>query len=369
MSTTCTQTGVLEGLVNIYSPSGSERTVVSWLVERMQELGYEKSYADGAGNAVGVMGSGPHQIVLLGHIDTVPGEIAVRCENGILYGRGAVDAKGPLAAYVDAVAGLGKRPGWQMIVVGAIDEERDSTGAQYVVNFYKPEYAIIGEPSQWNRVGLGYKGVAWARLQVQRAQTHTASGNESACEAALAGWNRVLKWVEDFNHGRKRAFDRVLPTLRGMRSGDDGLEEWAELRIGVRLPTSLHPEAWYAQLKTLVPSAEITRESYAIPAYQSGKNNRLVHSFLAEIRALGSEPGFVVKTGTADMNIVAPAWGCPTVAYGPGDSGLDHTPNEQLSLEEYAQAVIVLGQVLRRLTSEGAPHISESQSRTPITGD
>jgi LysW-gamma-L-lysine carboxypeptidase len=66
-------------------------------------------------------------------------------------------------------------------------------------------------------------------------------------------------------------------------------------------------------------------------------------------RRAGGQPGFVLKTGTADLNIVAPAWGCPAVAYGPGDSTLDHTPDEHLPLEEYRNAVEVIRSVLKRL--------------------
>jgi LysW-gamma-L-lysine carboxypeptidase len=56
--------------------------------------------------------------------------------------------------------------------------------------------------------------------------------------------------------------------------------------------------------------------------------------------------GFVLKTGTSDMNVVGPAWQCPIVAYGPGDSSLDHTPNEHLPLDEYWKAVNVIEQTL-----------------------
>ncbi|HRJ76255.1 MAG TPA: M20/M25/M40 family metallo-hydrolase, partial [Anaerolineales bacterium] len=159
----------LIGLVSQYSPSGSERGAVQWLVERMKSLGYDEVFIDEAGNAVGVMGKGNKQVVLLGHIDTVPGEISVREENGILYGRGSVDAKGPLACFVDAVAQVGVKEDWQFVVIGAIEEERNSEGARFVVNQYKPDFAIVGEPNHWDRISLGYKGSAWANVIVKRA--------------------------------------------------------------------------------------------------------------------------------------------------------------------------------------------------------
>lgn len=56
-----------------------------------------------------------------------------------------------------------------------------------------------------------------------------------------------------------------------------------------------------------------------------------------------------MKSGTADMNIVGPAWGCPTVAYGPGDSALDHTPEERIEIAEYLRAIGVLAGVLGAL--------------------
>jgi LysW-gamma-L-lysine carboxypeptidase len=53
-----------------------------------------------------------------------------------------------------------------------------------------------------------------------------------------------------------------------------------------------------------------------------------------------------VKTGTSDLNILAPAWGCPAIAYGPGDSSLDHTPDERISIPELERATDVLARAL-----------------------
>ena len=123
----------LLGLVERYSPTGQEGEAVAWLVEHMRSLGFGTAAADDAGNAVGTIGDGPNQIVLLGHIDTVPGRIDVRVEQGILHGRGSVDAKGPLAAFVDAAARNGAIPGWQVVVIGADAEFRTYPGVGHTI--------------------------------------------------------------------------------------------------------------------------------------------------------------------------------------------------------------------------------------------
>jgi LysW-gamma-L-lysine carboxypeptidase len=340
----------LLGLVEHYSPTGQEGRAVEWLVERMRTLGYTRAFPDETGNAVGVMGSGPRQVVLLGHIDTVPGEIPVRVEGDRLFGRGSVDAKGPLAVFTEAVAKAGPVQGWQFVVIGAVGEEGDSTGARYAVTQYQPEFAIIGEPSRWERVTLGYKGSAWTEITIRQAMAHTAGIKESACEAAVAAWEAIRGWAESFNGGIERAFDQLLPTLRGFSSGDNGFEEWAQLRTGTRLPPGISPEKWYDEVRQLLPGAEVRPIGYPVSAYQGEKNTPLVRAFLTGIRAAGGKPGFVLKTGTADLNIVAPVWGCPAAAYGPGDSALDHTPHEHISLKEYSQAINVLQATLEQIS-------------------
>ncbi|HJR81455.1 MAG TPA: [LysW]-lysine hydrolase [Anaerolineales bacterium] len=339
----------LVGLVSQYSPSGQERGAVEWLVARMKSLHYNEAFIDEAGNAVGVMGSGPKQAILLGHIDTVPGEISVCIEEDALYGRGAVDAKGALACFADAVAHIGSIEEWQFIVIGAVEEEGDSNGARHIAAKYKPDYAVIGEPNRWDRVALGYKGSAWADITIKRAQAHTASGEQTACEAVVEAWLAIKSFADSFNVEKPRAFDKIIPTLRGMDSGQDGFEQWAQLNIGVRLPLDLSPTLWYEKLESMAGDAKVQRLGYAIPAWACDKNTPLVRAFLSGIRSQGGEPSFVYKTGTADLNVVAPVWKCPMLVYGPGDSKLDHTPDEHISLNEYETAIRVLGEALKRL--------------------
>jgi LysW-gamma-L-lysine carboxypeptidase len=87
-------------------------------------------------------------------------------------------------------------------------------------------------------------------------------------------------------------------------------------------------------------------------AFRSERSTPLVAPFLASIRAHGGQPRIKVKTGTSDMNIVAPHWGCPAVAYGPGDALYDHTPDEQISLSDLEQGVAVLTGAIERIAAQ-----------------
>lgn len=340
---------LLRGLLERYSPTGDEAGAVEFLVEEMQARGFSAA-PDNMGNAVGSKGGGPNEIVLLGHIDTVPGRIEIRQEGDQLFGRGAVDAKGPLACFVDAAALVDVPAGWKLTVIGALAEEGDSHGAKFLVDKYRPKFTIIGEPSGWERLTLGYKGSAWFEYSVEKTMAHTAAAGESACEAAVNFWNALQTAAADFNRDKTKVFDQLTPTLRGMRSNNGDYSQTAGLRIGMRLPPEIDVEGAEALMAGLAGDGQVTLLD-GIPAWKADKNNALVRAFLAGIRSQGGQPGFVMKTGTSDMNIVAPAWGCPILAYGPGDSNLDHTPGEHILISEYLRGVQVLAGALSRIIS------------------
>lgn len=351
---------LLQKLAGIPSLSGQEEQAVVFLRQWMAANGFTQAFVDAAGNAVGVLDGGPaadcsapQDVVLLGHIDTVPGAIPVRVEDGKLYGRGTVDAKGPLAAFAVAAAQVSPPPGWRIIVIGAVEEEAaTSKGARFVAGQYAPAFCIIGEPSGATRVTLGYKGRLLCEVTARRAMSHTAGPEASVCEVAVNYWNRVRARVAALNAGRERAWEQVLPSLRGFSSESDGFEDVARLQLGFRLPLDFGPEAMEALLREEGTEVELSFRG-GEQAFRSEKNSALVRAFLSAIRAQGEQPGFVVKTGTSDMNVVGPIWQCPIVAYGPGDSSLDHTPHEHVEIAEWERGVAVLIEVLQRLTGTG----------------
>ena len=336
---------LLTGLVERYSPSMHEGEAVRYLVDHMGDLGFDAT-VDGAGNAVGILGEGERTLMLLGHIDTVPGELEVRREDDVLYGRGTVDAKGPLATFVAATARAGVQPGLRVIVVGAVEEEAaTSKGARYLLSRYQPSGVVIGEPSQWNRLTVGYKGRLLVDYTYQRDMGHRAGPAAGVCEEAVTFWQRVQAHVQRVNRERDRIFNQLTPSLRTMHSESDGLTETATLTLGFRLPMELDIDALQERLTSLAGDAQL-RFRGREPAYHAAKNNRLVRAFIKAAAEEGTRIVFKVKSGTSDMNVVGPVWQCPIAAYGPGDSSLDHTPNEHLNLRDYHRAIALLARAV-----------------------
>jgi LysW-gamma-L-lysine carboxypeptidase len=339
---------LLHELVSIASVSGHERQAAEHLAGRMAALGFEGARVDGAGNAVGHRGAAdaPREVVLLGHIDTVPGAIPVRVEaaegGDVLWGRGSVDAKGPLATFVMAVAGLTPAPDVRLIVIGAVEEEAaTSKGARHVLDSHRPEACIIGEPSGWDALTLGYKGRLLADYQARQPGGHSAGPVGAVGEQAVAFWNAATAWAARFNAGRDKLFDQLMPSLRSLVTSGDGLLDEVSATLGFRLPPDFDVAAFGAFLRDAAGDASL--ELYgAEPAWTSPRTTPLARAFTAAFRAAGVPPRFKHKTGTSDMNVLGPVWRCPIAAYGPGDSTLDHTPVERLPLPDYLRAIEVL---------------------------
>ncbi len=339
---------LLFDLVNIPSPSHEEHKAVAHLVRWMHVNGYDNAFIDEAGNAVGIIGQGEREIVLLGHIDTFGGTLSVYVDDDVLYGRGSVDAKGALCTFTVAAAQAELADDVRLIVIGAVEEEAStSKGARYASTQSRPEMCIIGEPSQWDRITLGYKGRLILEWRWKGALAHSASATISPAEHAVNYWQSIQTHVTSTNTNRNTMFSRLDATLQEINSGQDGAFGWAEAVIGFRLPPDIDPHE-LAECFPAENDATVTVYGHE-QAHIADKDSVLSRALRKAIRNHNGRPRFVHKTGTADMNVVAPIWNCPMVAYGPGDSSLDHTPEEHLNLDEYNHAITVLTHALSTL--------------------
>lgn len=369
---------LVRGLVAIPSVSRQEAAASTWLADQMRAVGYDRAFVDAAGNAVGELGdpNAARTIVLLGHIDTVPGNIPVRIEGDLLYGRGSVDAKGPLATFAAGAARFGsaaaKAAGVRVVVVGAVEEEAaTSKGARFIAGRFDgktdpiPHACIIGEPSHWTRVTLGYKGRLLLDFTADQPMAHTAGPDASVASVVVDYWNWVTAHAEKINEGKDKVFDQLSPSLRRfITSTNDAMHDVVDGQFAWRLPVGFDAEGFMKELEEQASGLAHRasgKTTFTLKfrghehAWRGDRNNALVRSFLAGLRSVDASEklGFVLKTGTSDMNVVGPVWQCPIVAYGPGDSSLDHTPNEHLPVDEYWKAVNVIEQTLTAFAEAG----------------
>ncbi|HVL49481.1 MAG TPA: [LysW]-lysine hydrolase [Candidatus Thermoplasmatota archaeon] len=340
---------VVRRLVRVASPTGSVDKAVATLVDIFRERGFDEAYVDEVGNAVGVAGRGPREILLVGHIDTVPGDLPVREEDGVLWGRGSVDAKGPLAAFTAAASRFAGDPRVRIVVVGSIDEEAESEGAKSLIPRYRPETLVIGEPSGVDGVTIGYKGIVKIRYVLEEDLAHTGAPFPTVADRGLAFWSAVQGFLAPL-HGES-LFDTPTAKLTSFNTTllPNGRDH-VEIVGNVRIPPGFDAPAFLDFLKARAGPATVDIAEVD-PAWVADKSSAVARSFIAAVRANGLTPRYVKKTGTSDMNILAPAWNVPCVAYGPGDASLDHTPQERLVLSEYLASVEVLADALERLAS------------------
>lgn len=344
---------LLRALVAIPSPSGQEADASRYLVDWMTTHGYDEAGVDAVGNAVGCRGKGERVLMLLGHIDTFRGQPPLRRMGRRLYGRGAVDAKGALCAFAAAGAAIALPPGWRLVVVGAVEEEAASSrGARHIAQQYQPAACLVGEPSGWERITLGYKGRLLLDWRWRGPLRHSAGKQQSGLDAALAYWGRVQEYAIGRFPADAPQFQRLDVTMQAIRNEDDGLYERVRMTVGMRLPPAMDPQSLASECRALLGDGALLHCYGGEWAVEGDRNSALSRALRGAIRSVGGRPRFVRKTGTADWNVVSPVWGCPILAYGPGDASLDHTPQEHLDLDEYLRAIEVLRAALPRVLAE-----------------
>jgi LysW-gamma-L-lysine carboxypeptidase len=349
--------------LGIYSPSGKEEAIASFLAEEMKKLGFQVGI-DAIGNVIGVVGEGEPTIFLCGHMDTVAGHLPLRVEEGKIYARGAVDAKGPLAAMVMAAAQVVKEPGFKgkVLVASVVEEEATSRGVRHLITQgIQADYAIFGEPSGVENITIGYKGQIQFKVTCKTQTGHSSTPwlYENALEKAYELWLQIKNSYPPLETAES-PFCATTACLTKVSGGRpiSVIPFESEMNIDIRVPPQFTSAQVIEETRKIIAQYQAANPKVIVKAtvedtvepFEVDTSSPLVHALSSSVRKVLNKPATLLrKTGTGDMNILGKAMNLPIVTYGPGDSHLDHTMDEHIVVSEYLDSIQVFKETLLKL--------------------
>jgi acetylornithine deacetylase len=319
-------------LVDIESTTGREAAAGAWLSQYLQGLGYrvtEQPVDGGRFNIFARLETTP-TVVFSTHYDCVPPFFPSREEGGLIFGRGACDAKGVLAAQVAAAEALREAGETAIALLFVVGEERGSDGAR-LANEHAPagvRFLVNGEPTD-NRLGAATRGILRVRLHADGRAAHSSFPElgESAIDKLLDAL-MVLRGVE-------------LPAdpLLGRTHYTVGLIE------GGVAPNVVSPHASAELTFRTVGDGAAVREAINVV------EGLVTIEHILDIPAirLYALPGFdtAVFPYTTDVPLLG-RWGTPLLV-GPGSIHVAHTDEEHLAIDELHAAVKLYATLATRL--------------------
>lgn len=323
-------------LVDIDSTTGREGEAGRWLARRLRDLGYEvveQPVTDDRFNVYAHLGT-PPAIVFSTHFDCVPPFYPSHQERGLVFGRGACDAKGILAAQVAAAERLRAAGETRIALLFVVGEERGSDGA-HVANHRAPRgvrFLINGEPTD-NRLGVATRGLLRVRLHAKGRAAHSS-----------------------FPELGDSAIDKLLDALmviRGVALPDDPLLGRTHYTVGLIeggvAPNVVSPHASAELLFRTVGDGARVRDAL-----------RIVEG-LVDIEHVLDIPAVRMHTLSGFETAIFPyttdvpqltAWGTP-ILVGPGSIHVAHTEHEHISVDELHAAIGIYESLGKRLVGSG----------------
>jgi acetylornithine deacetylase/succinyl-diaminopimelate desuccinylase family protein len=305
-------------------------------------------------------GSG-RSLMLNAHYDTVGVEgmaqpFAGDIREGRLYGRGAYDMKGSLAACIGAVEAIvreGVTPAGDIIIAAVADEEHSSIGTMDIAARYPVDGAIVTEPTSL-RVCLAHKGFTWLEVVTKGRAAHGSKPDKGIDANIRMG--RILARLENLAEsiaaGAKHPLLGAASLHAATLAGGSGLSTYAaQCTLGIErrtLPGETE-DGVVAQIEEIVDELRAADPAFSAmvrrllhrPAFEADPDSPLVALLSAEVKAvMGSDPEFIGDSPWMDSALLAQA-GADTVVFGPHGEGA-HADVEWVDLESVHHAADIL---------------------------
>ena len=270
-------------------------------------------------------------VTLSTHMDTVPPFFASREDEEFIWGRGACDAKGIIAAMIAAAEKLLAEGTKNFALLFVVGEERNSAGAAVAARAPRgSRYLVNGEPTE-NKLALASKGALRFELVARGRMAHSAYPElgASAIEALLD----------------------ALEAIRRVPLPHDALLGPSTMNIGTisggRAPNVIADAAKAEILVRLVGDPALLREAFARAVGTRAQWNEILCIPAMRFRAVDGMPTTVVAY-TTDIPVFGKSWGEPLLL-GPGSIHVAHTADERIAKRELAEAVGMYADVVRKL--------------------
>jgi acetylornithine deacetylase len=330
-------------LIDIESTTFHEGAVGEFVANYLQERGFiveRTAVAQPEGsqsqeprwNVYASAQSEPPIVTLSTHMDTVPPYFASREDEEFLYGRGACDAKGIMAAQIVAAERL-RDFGVPVALLFVVGEERDSAGAKTAnQNPRGSKFLINGEPTD-NRVAIASKGTLRAAVRARGKMAHSAYPElgDSAIHKLVPVLDRMLR------------IELPVDPEVGPSTLNIGLIE------GGRAPNVIADHAEAQVMVRLVGDSQSTKAALEQAAEDRAELTYTLEIPFQKLRTLEGLPTMIAAF-TTDVPWLS-AWGEP-VLLGPGSIHVAHTYDEKLSKRELHEAISLYVEVAQRLASE-----------------
>ena len=326
--------GLLVDIVAVPSPTGHEEDAARMLADRLPRFGWETSHLDGAGSVIATRGNGDKELVLLSHIDTVPGGPKLFVNEERIEGRGSVDAKSPCCALAVGGGAVEVPRDWRITFVAAVGEEIDSRGARFRMPLHEPAALVVGEPTGSNGVALSYRGRILFSFVAEDSGAHRSGSPGPMSDTVLAAAS-MMQITENMGKGYSIAIMEMEGHEAGRRS--------ASITMDLRTPIGAQQEELELMLNETAAAFGVGLNVIEyVPPHEVHKSDPVIRAFRTAIRDVTGEPPRVLaKQGTCDFNVLS-TWGCPMGAFRPGDSKYDHSSNEQIEIKEFLRGIEVV---------------------------
>jgi len=364
----------LHDLIFIKSLSSQEVEVIARIEREMFACGYDEVVIDGMGNILGRIGNGPHVIALDAHVDTVdvgnPANWTVDPfkgdeRDGIIYGRGACDMKGALAAIVYGgriVKELGLAKDVTLWVVGSVQEEDcDGLCWQYILNEDKlrPEAVVIAEPTNL-AVYRGHRGRMEIEVRTSGISCHGSAPERGVNAVYLMA--PIVRDIEALNQrlGGEPFLGKGTVTIAEIRSTSPSLcavADSATIHLDRRLAATDTLESAVREIEDLpsvkAANATVVVLDYAVPSWRGltyptkkyyptwllPEKHPVLETGIAAYQSLfGEAPAIGRWVFSTNGVAVMGMHGIPCIGFGPGNEIYAHMATEHIPIEHLVKA-------------------------------